>query len=111
MGTSAVIVNDLKQRRQRDYDFDWNKIMQMNGDTGVKLQYTHCRLFNLNSLSGKTEAENIDLRLLQEPEAQRLLFEILRYPEVIYDCTNTLESCGLVNYLFGIRSVNKSLTI
>lgn len=83
--------------------------MQMNGDTGVKLQYTHCRLFNLNSLSAKTEAENIDLGLLQEPEAQRLLFEILRYPEVIYDCTKTLESCGLVNYLFGIRSADTNL--
>lgn len=29
LGTSAIIVNDLKQRRQRDYDFDWNKTLQM----------------------------------------------------------------------------------
>lgn len=102
LGSSAVIVNDLKQRRMRDYDFDWNKILQVNGDTGVKLQYTHCRLFSLNQLSGVIEAETLNLELLQEPEAQRLIFEVARYPEIIYNCTESLESCGLVNYLFGL---------
>jgi arginyl-tRNA synthetase len=29
LGTTAVIVNDLKQRRQRDYDFDWDKALQV----------------------------------------------------------------------------------
>lgn len=100
LGSSAVIVNDLKQRRQRDYEFDWNKVLQVNGDTGVKLQYTHCRLFNLNRLCGVTEADSIDLQVLKEPEAQRLIFEISRYPETIYNCVESLEACGLVNYLF-----------
>ncbi|XP_021931155.1 probable arginine--tRNA ligase, mitochondrial isoform X2 [Zootermopsis nevadensis] len=29
LGTSAVIINDLKQRRQRDYEFDWNRALQV----------------------------------------------------------------------------------
>lgn len=102
LGSSAVIVNDLKQRRQRDYEFDWNNVLQVNGDTGVKLQYTHCRLFSLNQLCGAKEADKINLELLQEPEAQRLIFEILRYPETIQNCSESLEACGLVNYLFGL---------
>lgn len=103
LGCSAVIVNDLKQKRQRDYEFDWNKILQVNGDTGIKLQYTHCRLYSLSELSVAIEAESIDLEQLQEPEAQRLIFEILRYPEIILNSVETLESCGLVNYLFALR--------
>lgn len=95
-------MNDLKQRRTRDYDFDWSKVLQVNGDTGVKLQYTHCRLYNLNQLTSIVEAEILNLKLLQEPEAQKLIFEILRYPEVIYNCAESLEACGLVNYLFGL---------
>lgn len=102
MGSSAVIVNDLKQRRQRDYDFSWDKILQMSGDTGVKLQYTHCRLNSLNLLCGATEANEVNLELLQEPEAQRLIFEILRYPEAILNCTEKLEASDLVNYLFSL---------
>ena len=95
-------MNDLKQRRLRDYDFDWNKILQVNGDTGVKLQYTHCRLVNLNQLCGVDQSKYVNSDALQEPEAKRLIFEILRYPEAIYSCTESLEACGLVNYLFGL---------
>lgn len=76
--------------------------MQINGDTGIKLQYTHCRLFSLNNLCGREEAGSIDIALLSEPEAQRLIFEILRYPEIILGCTDAMEACGLVNYLFGL---------
>lgn len=103
LGTSAVVVNDLKSRRQRDYDFDWNKIMQVNGDTGVKLQYTHSRLFSLNRLCGVTEASELNLDLLKEPEAQKLIFDIVRYPEAVFNAVETLESCSLVNYLFALR--------
>jgi arginyl-tRNA synthetase len=102
LGSSAVIINDLKQRRMRDYQFDWDKILQVNGDTGVKLQYTHCRLFSLSQLNQIKEADELNLELLQEPEAKRLILEILRYPEVIINSNETLEACGLVNYLFGL---------
>lgn len=96
-------MNDLKQRRQRDYDFDWNKILQVNGDTGIKLQYTHCRLYSLGQVCGVLAADLIDLSLLQEPEARRLVLEILKYPEAIFSCVESLEACGLVHYLLGLR--------
>ena len=51
-GISAVIVNDLKQRRTKDYKFDWHNFMKHTGDTGVKLQYTHARLTSLIDNSG-----------------------------------------------------------
>lgn len=105
LGVSAVIVNDLKQRRQRDYEFDWNKALQMSGDTGIKLQYTHCRLCNLEEMFGNLGAADNDCwrpELLSETEAQNLIFEIAKFSEMIYRSEDTLESCYLVNYLFGL---------
>lgn len=29
LGVSCVIVNDLKQRRQRDYEFSWDRVLQV----------------------------------------------------------------------------------
>lgn len=29
LGVSCVIINDLKQRRQKDYIFDWNKVLEV----------------------------------------------------------------------------------
>lgn len=117
LGVSAIVVSDLKQRRQRDYDFDWNKILQMNGDTGIKFQYTHCRLFNLHQANQHniSEAEELNLELLSEPEAQRLIFLILKYSEVIYHSYDELESCVLVKYLFDLCNATskafKTLTV
>lgn len=102
---SAVIVNDLKQRRQRDYTFDWDKALQMNGDTGVKLQYTHCRLCSLLAANGVGEAGPPSVELLREPEAEQLLFEMARYADVLARSEEQLEACVLVVYLFGLRYV------
>lgn len=101
---SAVIVNDLKQRRQRDYTFDWDKALQMSGDTGVKLQYTHCRLCSL--LEANVDGDGVRqpcLPLLREPEAEQLLFEMARYADVLARSEEQLEACVLVVYLFGLR--------
>lgn len=103
LGISAVIINDLKQRRQRDYEFDWNKLLQVNGDTGIKLQYTHCRLCSLVKNTGIQPSNIVECDLLCESEAEELIYEIARFPEIIYRCQDKLEACVLVNYLFSLR--------
>lgn len=30
LGISCVIINDLKQRRQKDYDFSWDRVLQVS---------------------------------------------------------------------------------
>lgn len=108
LGVSAVIINDLKQRRQRDYEFDWNKALLVNGDTGIKLQYTHCRLYSLEQVTAIKPATECLPELLQEPESVHLIYEIDRYAEVLYKTLDTLESCYLVNHLFMLRYGNRA---
>lgn len=103
LGTSAIVVNDLRQRRQRDYEFNWNKILQLSGDSGVKLQYTHCRLFSLQRENRNIEeADELNIELLAEQEARELIHLILKFPEVIQHSHTELESCVLVKYLFDL---------
>uniref|UniRef100_A0A1I8NHV0 Probable arginine--tRNA ligase, mitochondrial n=1 Tax=Musca domestica TaxID=7370 RepID=A0A1I8NHV0_MUSDO len=106
LGVSAVIINDLKQRRQRDYEFSWDKALQMNGDTGVKLQYTHCRLYSLLEQNENIDLNNIntDPNCLKEPEALDVLNEIAKYPQILWQTKEQLEACILVNYLFGLSN-------
>ncbi|KAM8831954.1 putative arginine--tRNA ligase, mitochondrial isoform 2-T2 [Spinachia spinachia] len=44
VGISALIVQDFRGPRESDYAFDWDRMLQAQGDTGVFLQYTHARL-------------------------------------------------------------------
>ncbi|XP_036343882.1 probable arginine--tRNA ligase, mitochondrial [Rhagoletis pomonella] len=104
LGVSAVIINDLKQRRQRDYDFNWQKALQVNGDTGIKLQYTHCRLHSLlmNMAHINVSECKVDVAQLAEPEAQDLLHEIARFEQAVWLAKQQLEACVLVNHLFAL---------
>lgn len=108
LGISAVIVNDLKQRRQRDYVFDWDKTLQMSGDTGIRLQYTHCRLCSLaHTFAAQMPDEHDERRrprvsMLREPQAEQLLLEIARFEDVLARSEESLEACVLVVYLFGL---------
>jgi arginyl-tRNA synthetase len=50
----------------------------MQGDGGIKLQYTHCRLCSLEDKSATTAAAECDGSLLTEPLACTLVSELAR---------------------------------
>ncbi|XP_058465421.1 probable arginine--tRNA ligase, cytoplasmic isoform X2 [Malaya genurostris] len=101
LATTAVVVNDLKQRRMREYDFSWDKALQSDGDCGIKLQYTHCRLWSLEEQFGHycIKAKCSPL-LLSEKEAIDLVFEIAKFDAILIESMERKEACVLVNYLF-----------
>lgn len=72
------------------------------GDTGIKLQYTHCRLCSLEENCGVIAAQCCNPELLLEQEAMSLIKEIARFHEVLYSAQEQLEACILVNYLFNL---------
>jgi arginyl-tRNA synthetase len=46
LGTSAVIINDLKQRRQKDYEFDWNRALQVKY-SGMAICFEYMNILGL----------------------------------------------------------------
>ncbi|XP_030762815.1 probable arginine--tRNA ligase, mitochondrial isoform X2 [Sitophilus oryzae] len=110
LGISCVIINDLKQRRQRDYEFDWDKVLQVKGDTGIKLQYTHCRLHSLEENCGVLPAKSCNTSILIENEVVELIKELAKFQDVLHNSLEQLEACILVAYLFHLcNHVSKAL--
>ncbi|XP_078041949.1 arginyl-tRNA synthetase, mitochondrial isoform X2 [Augochlora pura] len=110
LGISGVLVYNLMQRRMKDYEFNWNLMFQMKGDSGIKLQYTHCRLTNLERNSGATLTTECDASLLKEPEVDDLIISISRFDEVILKSYEEFEPCVLAVYLMQLcNTINKAL--
>ncbi|XP_050300927.1 probable arginine--tRNA ligase, mitochondrial [Anthonomus grandis grandis] len=110
LGVSCVIVNDLKQRRQKDYNFDLDKILQVKGDTGVKLQYTHCRLHSLEENCGAIPAKTCQPDILIEEEVIILLKELAKFQDILHIANEQLEACIMVTYLFHLcNHINRAL--
>lgn len=72
----------------------------MKGDTGIKLQYAHCRLCSLEELSGAKLVIECDSSLLKEAEVDQLILLISQFDEVVLKSYEELEPCVLTIYLF-----------
>jgi arginyl-tRNA synthetase len=44
LSISATIIQDMSAKRSRGYHFNWHRITDARGDSGVFLQYTHARI-------------------------------------------------------------------
>lgn len=108
MGTTAVIINDLKQRRQKDYTFAWDRALQSEGDSGIKLQYLHCRLWSLEKNSGVTLPAQCEPKYVPEEVVGDVVTELARFEDILQKSLDEYEACILVNYLFRLaRHVNR----
>ncbi|KAL5022852.1 hypothetical protein ScPMuIL_002007 [Solemya velum] len=115
LGISAIIVQDLRERRQKNYKFSWDKVLSFKSDSGVSLQYAHARLCSVERNCGVTLTTEIDPAHLSDREGQLLLLHIARYEEVVSDALRTLEPYHIVQYLFTlghlINSAHRNLKV
>lgn len=76
-------------------------LFQVKGDTGIKLQYTHCRLHSLERENAAiSPAKSCDPEVLREEEVTLLLKELAKFQDVLHLCCDQLEACVLTTYLF-----------
>ncbi|XP_067337987.1 probable arginine--tRNA ligase, mitochondrial isoform X2 [Channa argus] len=99
VGISALIVQDFKGPLQSDYKFDWDRMLQAQGDTGVFLQYTHARLCSLIQRNDGLEAATFESSVLIEQACIAILQHLLRYDEILYQSAQDLQPKHLVNFL------------
>ena len=104
LGISAVFINDMKEKKTKNYEFSWDSALQNSGNSGIKLQYSHSRLCNLLEVNSHIEIPQdlslIDFELLYEPEAIKLVLTLAQFDENLASSYNHLEPSILVKYLF-----------
>ncbi|XP_015280230.1 PREDICTED: probable arginine--tRNA ligase, mitochondrial [Gekko japonicus] len=103
VGLAALIIQDFRGLLSSDYQFNWDRVLQSQGDTGVFLQYTHARLHSLEEVFGKvSRVSHIDPTCLQDPQAVSLIQHLLRYDEILYQSSQDLQPKHIVLYLLAL---------
>ena len=106
VGVGAVIFNDLRNNRIKDINFEWDELLNFQGDTGPYIQYTHARACSLLEKGGRLDEFNLDL--LKEPEENALIISLERFPEVIKQAAKNNEPSTVARYLLNLaRDFNK----
>ena len=102
VGIGAVVFGDLAVKRSKDVVFDWDRMLDFEGDTGPYVQYAHARLCSILRKAGCDVDPQADCGLLVLPEEWALVRLIEDFPARIGAAAQQREPSVITNYLLDL---------
>ena len=104
VGIGAVIFNDLSASRIKDEVFDWDTILNFQGETGPYIQYTYVR-----TKSVLEKAEYLPkIEMLTDECSQDILKLIYNFQDILVQVTEKNEPSILARYLIDLAKAYSS---
>lgn len=109
VGVGAVIFNDLANSRIKDEVFDWNQILNFQGETGPYIQYTYVRTKSVLEKAGYLpKVEVIKEENLLDEYSQNILKRIDSFEDILIQVTHKEEPSILARYLIDLAKAFSS---
>jgi len=102
VGIGAIKYADLSTDRTRDYVFDFDKMLAVEGNTGPYLQYANARINSL--LRDQSVNPNTTATIAHEAERE-LAIALLAFAGAVSDVSESLLFHKLATYLFELATV------
>ena len=104
VGISAVVFSDLSVKRIKDVIFDWDRMLDFEGDTGPYVQYAHARLCSILRKAGEDVNAEADCTPLKLPEEWALVQMVEDFPAKVEAAAESREPSFIANYLLELCS-------
>lgn len=108
IGLAALKYFDLSHNRKTEFNFDWEKALSFEGDTGPYLQYAHTRIHGILRKTNKEIVDKIVYGGEINKHESNLMRKLVQFPdvveEIIYDYTPNI----LCHYLFELSQTFNS---
>ncbi|OGL57274.1 arginine--tRNA ligase, partial [Candidatus Shapirobacteria bacterium RIFOXYD1_FULL_38_32] len=99
----AIKFNDLAQDPKKDIIFDWDKVMNLSGDSGPYLQYTYARCLSVLDKTKIKETKNIiNIPEKINLEEEALIKELYKFEEKIIEAAERFSPAVIAEYLLGV---------
>lgn len=103
VGIGAVIFNDLSASRIKDEVFDWDTILNFQGETGPYIQYTYVRTKSvLEKAEYLPKIEEVKTEMLTDECSQDILKLIYNFQDILVQVTEKNEPSILARYLIDL---------
>jgi arginyl-tRNA synthetase len=99
VGIGAVIFTDLSTRRVKDVNFEWEKVLTFEGETGPYVQYTHARACSVLRKANQPVRAEAECTPLTADEAFDLVRLLTDYPAVLRRAAEHYEPFFVTDYL------------
>jgi arginyl-tRNA synthetase len=106
---AALKYFDLKHNRHSDIEFNWDDVLDFDGDSGPYLQYAHARLCSiLRRAQFPISNFQFSINIPISNTERELLFKLSILPEVVEDAVKDFLPNILANYLYNLATlINK----
>lgn len=102
VGIGALTFADFSSRRIKNVVFDWDVILNPEGDTGPYVLYTYARA---SSILRKAKSKSHPSIELVSPEEQELIRYLERFPNILRSAAKDFEPSYIANYLLEISKL------
>ena len=103
VGVGAIIFNDLYNSRVKDEIFDWDTLLNFQGETGPYMQYIYVRTKSLMEKANYvSDVSKVDFALLQEDEAIEIVKSIYDFSNTIILAAEKNEPSIIARYLINL---------
>lgn len=104
VGIGAVKYADLSQTRTKDVLFDWEKMLNMQGDSAPYLQYAYVRIRSIlrKAAAEPEERASPDPRSLGQPQELALVKTLAGFPQTVRAAATGYTPHVIANYLISL---------
>jgi len=103
VGIGAVIFNDLSNGRIKDEIFDWDTMLNFQGETGPYIQYIYVRTKSVLEKAGyMPKIEDVNFTKISDKESFETVKLIYKFEDVLKEVTEKNEPSILSRYLIDL---------
>jgi arginyl-tRNA synthetase len=103
VGIGAVKYNDLSQHPSKDIIFDWEKVLNLKGNSAPYLQYTFVRCQSVLRKAKKLQIANCKLQIEKVKKKEiEILREIYKFPEIVQEAAEKFSPNLICNFAFDL---------
>jgi arginyl-tRNA synthetase len=107
VGVGAIKYNDLSQNRLTDINFNWQKMLSVEGNSGPYLQYTYVRLKSILKKAGKFKHKKFNFKKIAEGDLT-LMRKIIQYHDALLKSAQENGPHLLALYLYQLAEAVNS---
>ena len=108
VGIGAVKFQELYNNRIKDYVFDWDEVLNFDGETGPYLQYTYARAKSVLRKAGFEKAEKMNFTKITSDEEFALVKSLANFKDTVIKACEKYEPSLITRHLTEIaKNFNK----
>lgn len=108
VGIGAVKFQELYNNRIKDYVFDWDEVLNFDGETGPYVQYTYARAKSVLRKACIDEIKPLDIEKITSDEEFTLVKKLAGFEDVVIKAKEKYEPSLITRHLTDIaKSFNK----